>query len=907
MASRGERAPTTTATDHEAAVSSLWIDNTDTRHPHYSSTITNPVEDGVHNSVRSEATGLGLIPVQPGEMDFNAEHERSTSAPPPGLNIDPGERNRLAEELIWGPTRYSNSSTAEPREALYKHPSVPQGAHSLDPSSFTNLAEVLGSGLAASMEAATHETQHDGAVAGLFAKDDLNFHRQTRHAANRLVGNTPSATSNSKHLPLFSATVPADGNDNMMYARAPGAETFGGFPSSLSSPARDNVSEQEQKRQVARGATTPVEMIPGQAKGNQRRNVPPSKDIGMNVVEPEGDNQFSSLPGIVSKRMDNFAQPAAAFGSQQYDHIWSLNAPEFRPTGATPTQVDNSDGNSSISDSLGAGTEISAQQAENELKHFLWDIDRNKPSRTLAILHVSWLRAPDVRNACEAYGALDGFRSDFSSKGIYFVSYYDVRSAQLAAVELQSILQRMLIVQRSSEEVIVRYCLALNASSQFDDSQIAISELPPGVNEHHLASMLASYGAVRSVMRQGVTSFLVEFQSVQDAKQALLELDSSQPWGPNVMVEMGVRNPIERKRGRELLGIISRWRGSIGRSHLNQIPSADSAQYPFTTSTGLSDPWRSNNVSGMTPVMGGAVDRGTMDFGGYGGAFSAPARQSATPQLVLGPDGRYQVVMQSVAPAQFAVRGMQGMEQRPPQQQIVQGPDGQLYVTAIPVQQTAYMTQQGAVRIAQGNFPATISSNPQFVDNRRGGQSRTPYYTHVVASDASTMSARSYGSAHSSHVEDKDNRHLMMDLEAVEAGVDSRTSLMVRNIPNKYTQQMLLAEFEEHGHGPGIIDFFYLPIDFKNKCNRGYAFINFVDYKDILPFHRRYFGKHWRTFNSDKICDITYARIQGKAAMLKRFENSALMEKDDEYKPLVFVSDGPNKGQRLPFPGPLAK
>jgi hypothetical protein len=152
--------------------------------------------------------------------------------------------------------------------------------------------------------------------------------------------------------------------------------------------------------------------------------------------------------------------------------------------------------------------------------------------------------------------------------------------------------------------------------------------------------------------------------------------------------------------------------------------------------------------------------------------------------------------------------------------------------------------------------------------------------------------------------EGKDNSHLMLDLDAVEAGRDSRTSLMVRNIPNKYTQQMLLSEFAEHGHGPGVIDFFYLPIDFKNRCNRGYAFINFVNFHDILEFHRRYYGKHWRTFNSDKICDITYARIQGKAAMLKRFENSALMEKDDEYKPLVFVSNGPDKGKRLPFPDP---
>jgi hypothetical protein len=150
--------------------------------------------------------------------------------------------------------------------------------------------------------------------------------------------------------------------------------------------------------------------------------------------------------------------------------------------------------------------------------------------------------------------------------------------------------------------------------------------------------------------------------------------------------------------------------------------------------------------------------------------------------------------------------------------------------------------------------------------------------------------------------DEKDNRHLTLDIDAVDAGRDTRTSLMVRNIPNKYTQQMLLSEFTDNGHGPGKIDFFYLPIDFKNKCNRGYAFINFVDFRDIVSFHRQYFGQHWRVFNSDKICDITYARIQGKAGMLKRFENSALMEKDEEYKPLVFGSHGPDKGKRLPFP-----
>lgn len=83
-------------------------------------------------------------------------------------------------------------------------------------------------------------------------------------------------------------------------------------------------------------------------------------------------------------------------------------------------------------------------------------------------------------------------------------------------------------------------------------------------------------------------------------------------------------------------------------------------------------------------------------------------------------------------------------------------------------------------------------------------------------------------------------------------------------------------------------DFFYLPIDFKNKCNVGYAFINFIDQKAIIPFYIEFNNTKWERFNSEKICVINYARIQGRDALIKHFQNSSVMNQNDvKLKPLL--------------------
>lgn len=111
---------------------------------------------------------------------------------------------------------------------------------------------------------------------------------------------------------------------------------------------------------------------------------------------------------------------------------------------------------------------------------------------------------------------------------------------------------------------------------------------------------------------------------------------------------------------------------------------------------------------------------------------------------------------------------------------------------------------------------------------------------------------------------------------------------------------MLLTTIDENHRG--TYDFIYLPIDFKNKCNMGYAFINMIEPQQIIPFYKAFNGKKWEKFNSEKVASIAYARIQGRQALIAHFQNSSLMNEDKRCRPILFQTDGPNAGDQEPFP-----
>merc|ERR550514_550286 len=90
---------------------------------------------------------------------------------------------------------------------------------------------------------------------------------------------------------------------------------------------------------------------------------------------------------------------------------------------------------------------------------------------------------------------------------------------------------------------------------------------------------------------------------------------------------------------------------------------------------------------------------------------------------------------------------------------------------------------------------------------------------------------------------------------------DNDTTLMLRNLPNKLTQRRLVDRLEAYRYA---IDFLYLPTDFKNKCNLGYAFINFSMGSAAAKFFKEFDGTRMLGFRrSQKVLAVQPARIQG--------------------------------------------
>mmetsp|Transcript_99958 Transcript_99958/g.158209 ORF Transcript_99958/g.158209 Transcript_99958/m.158209 type:complete len:391 (-) Transcript_99958:10-1182(-) len=127
------------------------------------------------------------------------------------------------------------------------------------------------------------------------------------------------------------------------------------------------------------------------------------------------------------------------------------------------------------------------------------------------------------------------------------------------------------------------------------------------------------------------------------------------------------------------------------------------------------------------------------------------------------------------------------------------------------------------------------------------------------------------------------------------------TTLMLRNLPNDYTRDMLV-EFLESSGFEGRFDFVYLPFDFKKLAGLGYAFVNMTSCKDAARAMKTLTGfRDWK-IKSQKVLRVTWSTpLQGLEANVERYRNSPVMHPDvpGHFKPLLL-----HNGTPVAFPPP---
>jgi len=151
------------------------------------------------------------------------------------------------------------------------------------------------------------------------------------------------------------------------------------------------------------------------------------------------------------------------------------------------------------------------------------------------------------------------------------------------------------------------------------------------------------------------------------------------------------------------------------------------------------------------------------------------------------------------------------------------------------------------------------------------------------SSDPPNLSRR-YGSVEEGHSRDETSADLI---------ISGSTTLVVRNIPARYTKERLLLEWPPDG----TYDFLYLPFNFRLGKPAGHAILNFTCNEAALSFYYRWHRQRLSPTSSEPKLKIIKAEVQGLEENLRHRVNSKIDRITHlKYVPSVFI-----RGQEVPF------
>jgi len=127
-----------------------------------------------------------------------------------------------------------------------------------------------------------------------------------------------------------------------------------------------------------------------------------------------------------------------------------------------------------------------------------------------------------------------------------------------------------------------------------------------------------------------------------------------------------------------------------------------------------------------------------------------------------------------------------------------------------------------------------------------------------------------------------------IDEKSESSGKQPVTTIMIRNIPNRYTRKMLMDELDTLGF-KDTYDFIYVPMDRNTHWNVGYAFVNFMEEESATRCMEKLTDYHFsRCQKLGKIAQACPAHIQGLNNNMEYYSNTAVNNSNlQSQRPLV--------------------
>ncbi|KAM0033293.1 putative RNA recognition motif domain, mei2-like RNA recognition, RNA-binding domain superfamily [Helianthus debilis subsp. tardiflorus] len=493
------------------------------------------------------------------------------------------------------------------------------------------------------------------------------------------------------------------------------------------------------------------------------------------------------------------------------------------------------------------------------------------PSRTLLVKNVdNRVENSELRALFEQHGHIQTFYTVCRCQGFVIISYYDIRAATTAFSKLQN-------VPLENEKLNIRY---LNPKEDTSSLEVSISD--PSISNDRLHHIFGNFGEIEEICGT-IQQRYIKFYDIRATEAAINGLSSS-----NMLqgIKLQVNHPECAK------SLMQQFTHGLMQDQLRSCQNPNSNSLPHVVNSCMKDEYIYGGCfTNSFPSMVGM----SSTYNQFGHMTHYSTDQAFHPQS-LPINCRGHVTYDSLNSEAV------GFTPETNNKHLhMFGSYGPLFehMSGSPLRVHHHVLNGSSSFQNRQLNPVIWSYSPPLSTNGVCAHTASNPKKCSFSRPKGRVRRTSHG-RHESVSCQTDEKQFELDIERVLRGEDSRTTLMIKNIPNKYSSAMLLAVINEHNQG--TYDFIYLPLDFKNKCNMGYAFINMTDPLQIVPFYKTFNGKKWEKFHSGKVASLAYARIQGKAALISHFQESSLLNEDKSCHPILFTTDGPNAGSQEPFP-----